>query len=74
MAEEKKEKILKFLKEFPKQEFSITQLKEMVGFAYPTVLKWVLVLEAERRVRIKDYGNVKLVYLNEEYNPNDNGK
>jgi hypothetical protein len=35
--------------------------------SYPTVLKWVLVLQAERKVKIDDYGNVKLVYLNKEY-------
>jgi DNA-binding transcriptional ArsR family regulator len=68
MPEEKKEKILKVLKEFPDEKISISRISKMITeISYPTVLKWVLVLQAERKVKIDDYGNVKLVYLNKEY-------
>lgn len=68
MAEEKKELILKTFKEFPDEKFNIKQLCSMINsISYPTLLKWVTVLEAEGKVRIEDYGNVKLAYLNKEY-------
>lgn len=68
MPEENKEKIIKVLKEFPDQKFSIIRLKDLLSnISYPTLLKWILVLEAERKVRVDDYGNVKLVSLNKEY-------
>jgi len=63
MAEEIKEKIHKFLKENAEKEFSVSKLKEALGHSYPSILKWVMVLaaETERNVRIKDFGNIKLV-------------
>lgn len=68
MPEEKKEIVLKVLKRFPEEKFSITQLKQMIeNISYPTLLKWVLVLEAEKKIRVEDYGNIKFVYLNKEY-------
>ena len=68
MPEEKKEEIIKFLKQFPDEKISITQLQSSLNnISYPTLLKWVMILQAEKKVRIDDYGNVKLVYLNKEY-------
>ena len=74
MAEEKKEEILKVLKQFSDEKMSVTNLQKLMqNISYPTLLKWVLVLEAERKIRIDDYGNVKLVYLNKEYFENERG-
>ena len=63
MAEEIKEKIYQFLKEHRNEEFSISKLRENLGHAYPSILKWVMVLAAESDmgVKIKDFGNIKLV-------------
>jgi predicted AAA+ superfamily ATPase len=67
MAEEIKEKIIRFLTQFPDDKFTLKELRKMTGkISYPTILKWVTVLEAERRIRIDDYGNMKLIYLNKE--------
>ena len=72
MPEEKKDEIIKFLKQFPDEKISITQLQSsLTNISYPTLLKWVMILQAERKVRIDDYGNVKLVYLNKEYFENE---
>jgi len=68
MPEEKKEKVLKILKEFPEEKFNIKQINSMIDdISYPTLLKWVMVLEAEGKIRVEDYGNVKLIQLNKEY-------
>lgn len=68
MPEENKEKILKYLRLVPNEKFNIKQLQKLVGsMSYPTLLKWVIVLHAEKKVIIEDYGNVKIVYLNKEY-------
>jgi hypothetical protein len=67
MAEEKKELILKVLKQFPDEKFNISQLNSMIqNISYPTILKWIMVLEAEQKIRVEDYGSVKIVYLNKE--------
>lgn len=72
MAEDKKQKIINTLKQFPDEKFSVSQLqKVLINISYPTLLKWVLVLEAEKKVRIDDYGNIKFVYLNKEYYQNE---
>lgn len=76
MAEEKKEEILKVLKQFPNDKLSVTQLQQQMikKISYPTLLKWVQVLQAEKKIRIDDYGNIKLVYLNTEYFENQDGE
>ena len=66
MPEGIKEKIHKFLKENEGKEFSISKVKEEVKHSYQTVLKWTIVLEAEGRIKIKDYGNIKLASYVEE--------
>ena len=72
MPEEKKEKIIEYLKQSPDEKVSITNLQKLIGsISYPTLLKWIMVLEAEKKIRIEDYGNVKLVYLNKEYYKNE---
>lgn len=68
MPEEKKEVILNVLKEFPNEKFNIKQLNSIINdISYPTLLKWVMVLQAEGKIRVEDYGNVKLVKLNLEF-------
>jgi len=64
MAEDIKEKIYKFLVE-SKDKFNLKQISEKLKISYPSVLKWVEVLKAERfrkpRIKVEDYGNIKLV-------------
>lgn len=69
MAEDKKEIIYKFLRLIPNQRINISQIHSMVKekMSYSTVLKWILVLQAENKISIEDYGNLKLVKLNLEY-------
>lgn len=66
MAEDIKEKIYKFLKE-SKEKFNLLQISQKLKISYPSVLKWVEVLKAEKfrdpKVVVKDYGNIKLVGL-----------
>jgi len=67
MPEEIKEKILKFLMVVPEEEMSISELQKLIGtFSYPTILKWVLILQAEGKIQVKDYGNIKLISLSNE--------
>ncbi len=63
MPEEIKQKILKFLKNHSESEFSISKIKEEVGHAYPTILKWITVLAADPKgeITVRDFGNIKLV-------------
>lgn len=68
MPEEKKEQILNALKQFKDEKFTITQLSGVIeNVSYPTILKWVTVLEAEEKIIVEDYGNIKLVSLNKEW-------
>ena len=64
MAEDIKERIYKFLIE-SKDKFNLMQISQKLKISYPSVLKWVEVLKAERfrkpRVKVEDYGNIKLV-------------
>ena len=73
MGEEIKEKILEFLKENSGQDFSISKLKERVGFSYPTILKWIVVLQSEEKIRLKDYGNIKIVSFKNDILPYPKG-
>jgi hypothetical protein len=41
------------------------------NISYPTLLKWVTVLHAEQKIRVDDYGNVKLIYLNKDFFENE---
>ncbi len=68
MPEEKKEQVMKVLKQFKDKKFSIVQLGKMISnISYPTLLKWVMVLEGEGKIIIDDYGNIKLVYFNKDF-------
>jgi len=71
MPEEIKEMVVKFLYQFPDEQFNIRQLTQHVPVSYPTLLKWISVLEAENRIKVVDYGNVKLVSYNSEWRENE---
>ena len=75
MPEEKKDTIMWVLRKYPSKKYSITELNRIIDdISYPTLLKWVAVLEAEKKIKIDDHGNVKLVYLNPEYFKNGEKK
>ena len=63
MAEEIKQEIRAFLRAHSKEEFSISKVRENIGHAYPSILKWAMILAAnpEENITIKDFGNIKLV-------------
>lgn len=60
-----KDKILNFLKK-QKKPISPTKIAKELEVSYPTVLKYCEVLKAEGKIKIEDYGNVKLVEINEK--------
>jgi DNA-binding transcriptional ArsR family regulator len=60
---ETKANIMDFLEKL-EDSISISEIKRQMGsYSYPTILKWVTVLESEKKVSIVDYGNIKLVKL-----------
>lgn len=71
MAEDKKEAIFGYLKRYSPEKFTLKSLtanlreKYISNISYPTVSKWTAVLEAEGRIKIEDYGNIKLIYIEE---------
>lgn len=69
MAEELKDRILKFLEDKRGQKFNIRTISKELGISYVTCLKWVEVLIAENKIRVEDYGNVKLVWVEENERP-----
>ena len=74
MPEEIKEKILKHFEITPDEKYSIRQLHSIIGEAsYPTILKWTLILQAEGKLKIEDYGSVKVVSLNKDIQEKENG-
>ena len=64
MAEEKKEMIYKFLEENKGEKFSLKKLNESISdISIVTISKWAAVLIGEGRIKVDDYGNIKLVYV-----------
>jgi DNA-binding transcriptional ArsR family regulator len=63
MPEEKKQTVKILLESLPDEKYSVKQIHDFVKplMSYPTLLKWITVLEAEGFVKIEDYGNIKLV-------------
>jgi len=55
------DRILKFLEENKNREFSVKELSKETGISYTTTLKWVEVLFAKGLIKMRDYGNIKLV-------------
>jgi Mn-dependent DtxR family transcriptional regulator len=61
-----KEIILDFLRK-EKEPLSISEImRRMKKYSYPTTLKWVTVLESDKKLKIIDYGNIKLVVFNKD--------
>jgi len=64
MVKNNKELIYKFLKKHKGKKFSLTELNIAIPtISRGTIFKWVEVLIAEKRIKVEDYGNVKLVYI-----------
>ncbi len=66
MAEDKKELIYSFLRKNAGKFFNCRELGEKLNISYPTILKWVEVLNAENKVIVKDFGNIKLVMVKDD--------
>lgn len=58
-----KEVIYNFLKQNKGKRFTCTELSKQLRISYATILKWVEVLSAEKKIRIADYGNLKQVWV-----------
>ncbi len=64
MAEDKKEMICKFLENNKGKKFSLKALNDSLSdISIVTVSKWTAVLIGEGRIKVDDYGNIKLVYV-----------
>lgn len=64
-----KEEILNFLKNRGNNITTQREIEDTLNISKPTCSKYLLVLEAEKKIKVKDYGNVKLYYngdLNEK--------
>lgn len=67
MPEDTKLTILRYLQQHKGDKFKVSEiykkLKETRKISYGTVLKWVDVLVAEKQLNIEDWGNVKIVWF-----------
>ena len=61
-----KDKVLEFLKKNKEKKFSMSEISRRINVSYPPVLKAIDVLHAEKRIKIEDHGNIKLVCFLEE--------
>lgn len=58
-----KEKIITFLIKHKGKKYSMRKLHKSLKISYPTVQRYVEVLNAEKRIKIEDLGNTKLVFV-----------
>lgn len=58
-----KDQILNFLVKHKGNRFSLTEVSLKTGVSYPSVLKWINVLDAENKIEQRDYKNIKLVWF-----------
>lgn len=63
---ETKEKILEFLKNQGKEPTTIKDIINFIKISYPTISKYLLVLEAEGKIKVSNYGNIKFYYFKNE--------
>jgi len=66
MANEKteiKEQIISFLKKRGKEPTTLKIIQEELKISYPTLAKYLAILEAEKKIFVNDYGNIKFYYL-----------
>ncbi len=57
-----KDRILKFLKK-QVESVNLKEISIRLKISYPTVLKYCDILNAEGKVNIRDYGNVRLIKI-----------
>ena len=62
MVNEIKEKILEYIKIKLKEPTTAKEISEKLNISYPTLTKYLAVLEAEGRILVNDYGNIKFYY------------
>lgn len=60
MEEDTKKKILDFLSK-QKEAINIRDIADNLKIAYPTAQKYIALLGAEKKIDVRDYGNMKLV-------------
>ena len=66
MKSNKKTIVMKILKKHPEKRYSLKQLNERIeDISYPTLIKCIDILHAEGMIEMEDYGNVKLVRVND---------
>jgi len=63
-----KDKIYNFLLEREEVPTTTKQIMASLNITYPTILKWLAVLEAEGKIKVSDYGNIKFYYINKNGN------
>jgi response regulator of citrate/malate metabolism len=57
------EKIIDFLKEKPDERFSMLEISRRTELSYPTIQKYLIILEYKGLIEVKDFGNIKIVNL-----------
>ena len=66
-GEEIKDRIVDFLKKSRGSKFPIRELARQLPIAsYPTILKWTEVLIGMEEIQAEHYGNIKLVFIEDE--------
>ena len=55
-----REKILNFLEKI-REPIHLRELSVRSGISYPTILKYCGILLAEKKIDIKEYGNMRLI-------------
>jgi len=60
-----KDKILDYLLQKKREPTTSKELSESLKISYPTLTKWLAVLEAEGKIVVNDYGNIKFYYHKE---------
>jgi len=66
MVNQTKEKIYNFIKEKKDEPVTIKDIIEALNISYPTIAKWLAVIEAEQKVMVSDYGNIKFYYASKD--------
>ena len=65
-AEEIKEQILKLIIKNSPNPTTSKEIVDTLKIAYSTISKYLLVLEAEKKIKTNDYGNIKFYYSNDK--------
>lgn len=57
-----KERIVDYLFSRKLEPTTAKDIQEALKISYPTLTKWLAVLEAEGKILVNDYGNIKFYY------------